>query len=131
MSIYSRHSCRCCITHNKKQKHRGHYRFKSFKKISLENLTNLVRTEVTKRRLVCIKKRENKEYVYKDSHVTAEELAEMFKVRIHQIKSIMLIMNQEGLVYQRENRPPHDSKREYRGEGNDSSWMASIYEFRI
>lgn len=64
-----------------------------------------------------------------ETSVTAEDIAFQLNVKPHFVKQVLQQLNVEGIVYQKRNVVPHDSKRDLWG-GTDSSWAASRYYFR-
>jgi predicted transcriptional regulator len=54
----------------------------------------------------------------------------ILKVQTHHIRQILHKLNLEGLVSQKKNKAPHDSKRDFWG-GHDSSWMPSLYTVKL
>ncbi len=61
--------------------------------------------------------------------VTKEGIAKLLEVPEHQVKITFHKLNQQGILSQPHNIPPHDSKRDFWG-GNDSSWTASSYTIK-
>lgn len=73
---------------------------------------------------------------YWDQHWTKEQLAVELGVTEDCVVRAMRQLNIEGLVYQRVNKAPHDSKREYPDPSfsgkryGDASWCGSTYGVR-
>ena len=114
---YQTFRCDHC-TGPKKKAHHGNLRPKrmrpSYRRISNKDLYELIKCEIRHRQQI------------KKLHVTAEEIAERCRVKVHRVKKVFMKLNQEGLMTRAFNRPPHDSRREL-GWGHDNSWGASIY----
>ena len=91
-----------------------------YKKIKQDKLYQLVKNHILEL------KRKGK------SSVFAEKVAEKFQVKKHEIKNIFKKLNQEGLLSQSSNYPPHDCRRSISAwdHGGDNSWLASVYYIR-
>ena len=81
-----------------------------------------------------IKKEEEKPnvmqvYDYQANYICAEKVAEHFQVKKHEIKEVFKKLNQEGILSQGENSPPHDCRRAttWMDAGSDDSWKATAY----
>lgn len=112
MSEYQTFSCRHC---NKKPKGRGKRLPPTYKRMSDEKLYQMVLDEFSK---------------YKKANklvVTVEKIAKMCQVKVYRVEQIFMKLNQEGILSQAHNAPPHDCKREKGSFCNDSSWCASSY----
>lgn len=60
--------------------------------------------------------------------ITAEDYANRFRARVDMIRWCFMKLNHEGLLNQRVNNAPHDSRREFPGPSyGDNSWCASTY----
>ncbi len=112
MAEYTTYSCRHCTP-----KPRGRRRIRRlrpiYKRRSNEKLYPLIRNMVVK-------------YDF-NKVIYAETIAKRLQVKVHQVKQIFMILNQEGLLSQGENLAPHDSTREKFGFGSDNSWCATRY----
>lgn len=90
-----------------------------YKRIKEEKLYDLVKSHI-----LAIKK---------DPDITnkifAEKIAEHFQVKTHRIIKIFMKLNQEGIISQAYNNPPHDCRRAttMMDWGMDNSWMATRY----
>jgi DNA-binding transcriptional regulator YhcF (GntR family) len=60
-------------------------------------------------------------------HVTAETLANMFRVRIGIIHRCLHKLNLEGLVYKKSRHYAHDTNRNPMFDGSESGWGANVY----
>jgi len=141
MSEYQTFRCDHCT--GPKKKGLGKRLKPIYKKIKSDKLYLLVKEyilEITKKR----EKRKEKEkeinqkrikegkspymsvFIFNDSAVYAENIAKHFQVKTHEVKKVFKKLNQEGILSQGKNSPPHDSRRE-RGWGHDNSWRATIY----
>lgn len=62
---------------------------------------------------------------------TAEQFASDLKASVDSIRQAFHKLNLEGIMSQKIDRPPHDSKRDrYTSAVADSSWQASLYRRR-
>lgn len=62
--------------------------------------------------------------------LTREELAVSLGIHSSFVHHALMRLNQEGLINQRQNRPPHDSTRDLGNSVGDSAWCASTYSIR-
>lgn len=105
--MYAERHCRHC-----RDKH-----FKgaiSFKKRTDEYIYDYTRSYVSNR-------------VDEGDSFTAEGIAREILVKTHKVRQALHKLNLEGIVTQKKNHAPHDSKRDWWHGGSDSSWMASFY----
>jgi hypothetical protein len=68
----------------------------------------------------------------KEDTIFAEDVANLFQVKKHEIKEVFKKLNQDGILSQGSNRPPHDGQRNRSmiGWGFDNSWIATRYHIR-
>jgi len=118
MSEYNIFRCDHC--NGKKIKGRGKRLKPIYKKIKKDKLYSMVKEHILQLRIL------NK------TTVTAEKIAERFQVKKHEITQIFAKLNQEGILSQAHNHPPHDCRRatSFIDYGNDNSWGASRYNIR-
>jgi ribosomal protein S25 len=112
MSEYQTFSCRHCKA---KPSGRGKRPRPTYKRTSDEKLYQRVLDQIYKY------KKENKMVV------TVEKIARICQVKVHRVKKLFMKLNQEGILSQAHNAPPHDCKRDRYSFCHDSSWCASTY----
>lgn len=110
-----------------------------YKKIKPDKLYLLVKEYVlniknVRNKKERIKKEKDKDnvgqvYDYWANYICAEKVAEYFQVKKHEIKEYFKKLNQEGILSQGENKPPHDCRRStsWIDWGYDDSWKATVY----
>jgi len=114
MSEYNTWRCDHC--NGPKSKGKGRRSKPIYKKIKKDKLYQLVKEYVLNIKL-------------KKKTITAEEVAEKLQVKKHYITQIFMKLNQEGILSQAHNYPPHDCRRAMSvwDWGSDNSWKASEY----